>query len=91
MTTMNRAACKACGTPIFWVKNENQKPEPFDARPTRILRVAGDRDPDGVPHVFLEAGKICQIQAGHLNHFLTCPQAAKFRQKPKEETHEPIR
>ena len=81
---MNRAACKGCGRPIFWIKNENGKAEPFDAKPTRMLRVAGDVDPDGHPHVFLEPGKICQVQAGHINHFLTCPKAAEFRQKAKE-------
>jgi len=88
MSTINRAACKGCSRPIFWVKNENGKPEPFDARPTRMLRIAGDVDPDGVPHVFMETqGKQFEIQTGHINHFLTCPVANKFRdkaEKPKE-------
>lgn len=86
MTTINRALCKGCGKPILWIKNPAGKAEPFDAQPTRILRVEGDRDADGTPVHFLEEGKLFQVVTGHVNHFVTCPKANDFRTKAKEAT-----
>lgn len=86
MTTINRALCKGCQRPIFWIKNENGKAEPFDAKPTRMLRVAGDTDPDRAPVAFIEAEKLFEVKTGHINHFLTCPVANRFREKGKETT-----
>lgn len=84
MTTINRSLCKACQKPILWIRNENDRAEPFDAKPTRILRVAGDTDPDRAPVAFVEPGKLFEVKTGHLNHFLTCPSANAFRTKGKE-------
>lgn len=86
MTTINRALCKGCQKPILWIKNERGRAEPFDATPTRIMRLAGDRDPNGTTLAFVEPEKLFEVVSGHLNHFLTCPQANQFRNKAKEAT-----
>jgi len=80
MTTINPGVCKGCGAKILWIKNRAGKPEPFDAQPTRFLRVAGETDADGTPISFLEA-KAFEVQHGHLNHFVTCPKRDFFRKK----------
>ena len=80
---MDRGKCSRCPTEIIWVKNENGKFEPFDAKPTRVLVVAGDKAPDGTEYQC--AGAPFKIETGHLNHFLTCKHAASFRKPTKKE------
>lgn len=60
--------CRACSKAILWVRNENGKAEPFDARPCRVL----------VPSEPGVADYRIRID-GHLPHFVTCPQAGRFK------------
>ena len=81
---MDRGTCRACGVAMIWIKNENGKSEPFDAKPARILKVAGDPEPAGQnPFTGFDsaAGERLyqQIQTGHLPHFVTCPKASQFK------------
>lgn len=60
--------CSGCKRPILWVTNENGKHEPFDARPVRVI-IQEDRT---VPEWRFQAGAF-------ISHFITCPQAARFK------------
>lgn len=92
MMTINQGVCKGCGAAILWIKNENGRPEPFDAKPTRVLHVEGDPQPGGSRFGVAATGEKWASPAGeweldcaHLPHFVTCPVASKFK-KPKETT-----
>jgi hypothetical protein len=85
-----RGICKGCGAAIIWIKNERGKPEPFDAKPTRVLHLEGDKQIDPrvtftVGNFPLEpwAGQDWELDVAHLPHFVSCPVADRFR-KPKE-------
>lgn len=89
MSTLDRSHCKGCGAEILWIKNENGKAEPFDARPARVLNVAGDRVPGGATFFVGNKGEPWadpdgkwELNSAHLPHFVTCPKAAQFR-KPE--------
>lgn len=86
MNTIDKGICRGCQRPILWIKNEHGKAEPFDAKPTRMLQVAGDVDPDGTTRAFIEPDRKFEVKTGHINHFVTCPVANRFREKGKE-TH----
>ena len=85
------AACKGCGRSIIWHKNKNGKNEPFDAKPTRVIV-----DLDGPPTLsYMEdqrtAGLVEYnpevpgvVVMGHLPHFVTCPNADRFRKGGKK-------
>lgn len=76
---MERVPCADCGAEILWVTNENGDSEAFDTKPTRILKVAGDREPDGTTHSYFATVDLKdvteQIQVGRLPHRSTCPNA----------------
>jgi fructosamine-3-kinase len=67
--------CKGCGKDILWIKNENRKAEPFDAKETRVLLAEIEEVTGGC---ILGAWR---IKPGHINHFLTCRRAKDFREK----------
>lgn len=63
------SACRKCSAEIYWIKNENGKAEPFDRRPTRVLLQTPGEKPRWM------------VATGHINHFVTCPNADSFRRK----------
>lgn len=65
------ANCKACSKEIIWMKTENNRSHPFDARQTLLLV----NNPDGTK----------TMKQGHVSHFATCPNAAQFSHKPATE------
>ncbi len=84
MATCDKGICRGCGRDILWIKNENGKPEPFDARTVRVLHVEGDKCPGGSifgvgDAVSPVAGRDCELDSAHLPHFVSCPKADQFR------------
>ncbi len=59
--------CKSCGSELIWVKSDQGKSIPFDARQTVLL----------VPD--LNGNNV--LTKGHVCHFVTCPHADQFRKK----------
>lgn len=80
---VDKGTCRGCGAAIMWIVNENGKKEPFDAKATRMLRLAGDGDPDKTIVAFVEPEVKFKVVAGHINHFVTCPQHDQFRGKAR--------
>lgn len=66
---MDTGTCKGCAKEIIWFKNENDKAEPFDVRPARVLVNTA------------EGEKPTTVKA-HLPHFVTCAKAENFKKKP---------
>jgi len=77
MPKPDKGLCKGCGKEILWMLNENGKREPFDAKVSRVL-VYG-LIVDSETQKAEEAP--CQIDKGHLPHFVTCPKADQFRKR----------
>lgn len=78
---MGESKCKACGTTIAWVKNENGKSEPFDARPCRVMQAPGKTYKVFTDEATVIEPPLTTIVEAHLPHFVTCPQANRFRKK----------
>ena|GEM_PF-3366927 len=62
---MNGRPCKACGTPILFVKTENGKTQVLDetTREKRIVVIDG----------------VAKVMDTYLSHFSTCSHAKEFR------------
>lgn len=71
------ALCRSCGREILWIRNENGKAEPFDAKATRILVLPADvgESPFG------ERDTKAIVMKGRIGHFVTCPHADSHRRK----------
>lgn len=73
------AACSSCGRPIFWAETDSGKKIPIDATPLGA----------GLPgNVVLCDGMAKVVRRGsgtHITHFVTCPNAAEHRKKPRNQ------
>ncbi len=84
MSEPERAKCRSCGAEIIWVKTANQRLMPLNAEP----------DPKG--NLILLNGVPTLVQRDlydkpleeqgprYTSHFVTCPDADKFRKKRKQ-------
>ncbi len=75
--------CRSCGASIMWaVTSKGRKPIPLNPEPVEggnivlhrglaIIEKNGERFGDGEPH--------------YVSHFATCPNAAKHRNRKKEQ------
>lgn len=77
------ANCKACGTALLWALSKNGKPSPIVAEPVEGGNVLLFRQADELRYAvvpvpmrgwFEEQGIPLRV-----NHFGTCPDAARFR------------
>lgn len=80
---MDRGVCKGCHKPIIWIRNENGRAEPFDAAVSRALVM------QNASGFLLNSKKVFvqeedAVEAAHLPHFVTCPDADQFRKKRKD-------
>lgn len=64
------APCKACGATISFIKTENGKPHPVNAKPVRIW----------VPTEPFDGIHYKQV-SGYMTHFATCTAPGRFRKK----------
>jgi len=75
------AVCKSegCGASIIWALTENGKPVPLDKKGEKryvLIPKEGSGDP------------VVQLRTTYSSHFVTCPDADKFRKSKKAETGE---
>ena len=76
------AKCKGCGADITWIKTRLGKSMPVDEKPVPYFRGTGDK-------IVTEDGDVisCDLNGteligfGYVSHFVTCPQADRFRRK----------
>lgn len=61
--------CKSCGAKIIWGKTANGKAVPLDCPPEKRYVLSG------------EASDIVTLRSTYASHFVTCPDADKFRKK----------
>jgi hypothetical protein len=62
--------CKACNTPIIWIKTANGKNMPIDAKPIKAYQgsqVTG--------FIFVDV---------HMTHWATCPKSKQFKKGGKK-------
>jgi len=78
-----KANCRGCDTQIIWVKNENGKAEPFDAKTCRVMQSPGkDYKVYTDASITIEPPQTNIVEA-HLPHFVTCPKAGDFKKGKK--------
>ena len=58
------AICKGCGAKIVWIKTENGKLTPIDAKPEKR---------------YVSIDYSWKVMDTHISHFATCPEADHFR------------
>ncbi len=73
------AACSTCGRPIFWAATDSGKKIPIDASPLGDVRRANVVLLDGLAKVVRHG------EGTHITHFVTCPNAAEHRKKPRNQ------
>lgn len=62
--------CRTCSADIFFIKLENGKNHPVNAKPKKVF-------------IYLE-GAGWDLETGHESHFSSCPQANTWRNKNRE-------
>lgn len=82
------ANCKACGAPIVWIVTTSGKSMPCDAE--QLLYRADQKGdatiitPNGeTVRATLDTTPEAATGIGYTPHWATCPQAARFKPKPK--------
>jgi hypothetical protein len=70
--------CRSCGAQMIWAMSGKGKTMPVDALPDDKGNVAVVIDHGTVRALIVTAES---IGPRHLSHFVTCPQAAKWRKK----------
>lgn len=90
---MRETKCRSCGAEIGFIKTQNGKSMPVDAKSKWIAQ-----DPEGIPFVLADGSVVkakevqCEgyaeaskagYQIGYVSHFATCPNADQHR-KPRK-------
>lgn len=83
---MKKATCRGCGAPIVWVKTTAGKSMPCDVEPVLYKERTGAPEkivtPNGeVLNCDLDVEPDEATGVGYISHFVTCPQAERFRKR----------
>ena len=83
---MKKATCRGCGAPIVWIRTAGGKSMPCDAEPVLYKERKGAAGKIVTPN-----GEVlsCDLDVepdeatgiGYISHFVTCPQAERFRKR----------
>lgn len=95
-TEFKTAACRGCGRPIVWGRDERGKAIPLDPRPPVYRVVSDPRRPDAYAATRVEEEKIedelgtfdARLSAVMVSHFATCPKASDFSGSRKPRAQE---
>lgn len=83
------ALCRSCGAAVIWCQTESGKMTPIDAVASEggnvVIRPAFDASEAPIAHV-LTAPELARpaLEARHMPHFATCPNAAKHRRRAQK-------
>lgn len=81
------AACRSCGAPIVWAVTKAGKRMPLDASPVPFKGLFGLELVDGDDEYHAvhknDLPESARLLPLHQSHYVTCPQAAKWRRKGK--------
>lgn len=88
------AKCKACGAPIIWVGMQSGKSMPCDAQQVVYWQSKTGKStvitPNGETYRADLTGDIeLATGIGYIPHWATCPQAANFKKRGRENGREP--
>lgn len=76
--------CRSCGASIYWLKNDTTgRPAPIDARPDATGNIVITVEGGALRYRVLSPDELAAGVEGelHMNHFVSCPNAAKHHKK----------
>lgn len=75
---MKTAQCRSCGKEIVWTETEKGKRMPVDVEPSHLGTFSLVPDGEVIRAFWAKPGTDSDLR---VSHFVTCPDADKFRRK----------